>query len=329
MTTASAERDRLKRELIEMEALLNEAMEGTSLPELIAPSRSALLDELAAAKVEQARLAEALAQASAASATAEDEEQTQLLALQAEVETLRELLRTATAESAAHADAADAAATEACADNVAADQLREELERASCEIIDLRTQKEELELQVAQLQVCTAPHGHMPHLGTEGLSWEERKRLLILQLDAEDDDGDEELQRAKFEVQDIIASTEYEIGRRDREIAELRELLAQQAEAQSGIAIGAAAVAEMIESDELIRQERERLREIQQSWEEKLRQAEIDLSMERAKLARERSQLEEKLKELESLHITDEERDELPGAKERRWLKQLGLRDEK
>ncbi len=219
-------------------------------------------------------------------------------------------------------------------------ELREQLERASCEIIDLRSQNEELQERVSKLQVSTAPHGPMPHLGQEGWSWEERKRHLLQQLDAEEDASTPELANKRLEIEDVIKRTDAELNRRDREIAELRSLLEQQAAAREGMAVGAAAVAQLIESDELIQQEREKLRKIQQSWEEKLRQAEIDLSMERAKLSRERLQLESLKQEWAETHseapsTQDSSGNASPGGKAntdaskgRKWLSRLGLKDE-
>jgi len=119
----------------------------------------------------------------------------------------------------------------------------------------------------------------------------------------------------------------------------LRSLLEQQAIAQNGMAIGVAAVAEMIESDALIVSERLRLKEMQQDWEQKQRQAEIEMSLERAKLARERLDLQEKIRNLEDTSEQNEAVFETE-AKSRssssdgrarsrgRWLARLGLRDE-
>ena len=79
---------------------------------------------------------------------------------------------------------------------------------------------------------------------------------------------------------------------------------------------------QVLDSDALIQQEREKLR-IQQQWEAKLRQAEIDLSMERAKLARERSELDKQSAQ-----------PPLPAAsgasdkQMRRWREYLGLKEE-
>jgi hypothetical protein len=165
---------------------------------------------------------------------------------------------------------------------------------------------------------------------SEALTWEQRKEALMRQLDAETQ-SDEPCDPDKvLEIQSIIQKTDAEIQRRDQEIQDLRYLLEQQAIAQNGMAIGVAAVAEMIESDAMIIAERLRLQEMQQEWEKKQRQAEIEMSLERAKLARERLELQEKSRTFEADH-PPESAEEKSATKERgrgRWLARLGLRDE-
>jgi hypothetical protein len=83
----------------------------------------------------------------------------------------------------------------------------------------------------------------------------------------------------------------------------------------------------MIESDAMIIAERVRLQELQKDWEQKQRQAEIEMSLERAKLARERLELQEKLRNFEEANPPQTE-DEKKIGKERnrgRWLARLGL----
>jgi hypothetical protein len=126
----------------------------------------------------------------------------------------------------------------------------------------------------------------------------------------------------RLEVRQIIETTEHEIARRDREIEELREIVRTQSEARDGVAIGAAGLAAMLDTDQLIQQERQKLKDIQQQWEAKLRQAEIDLSMERAKLARERMELEKQQTEQPAERIS------AGTEKQRRWLDYLGLKEE-
>ena len=91
-----------------------------------------------------------------------------------------------------------------------------------------------------------------------------------------------------------------ELKERSQQIRELQSLLDQQSETRDGgIAIGAAAITQMFDADELVRDERERLQQMQEEWEDKFRQAEIEASLERAKLSRERQELAKKMSELE------------------------------
>ena len=119
-----------------------------------------------------------------------------------------------------------------------------------------------------------------------------------------------------------------ELARREEEVRELQHLLEQQSETcDSGVSIGAAGIAEMLDSDELVREERARLQVLQDEWEEKFRKAEIEASLERAKLSRERRELASKQSELEAelerarLQTQREQEKEAP----RKWLSQLGL----
>ncbi len=85
------------------------------------------------------------------------------------------------------------------------------------------------------------------------------------------------------------------VAGKDREIAEMKMLLSQQSDSIDSIAVGATAVAAVIDKDELICQERAKLAELQEEWKSKLRQAEIDISLERAKITRDRAEIEDKL----------------------------------
>ena len=118
--------------------------------------------------------------------------------------------------------------------------------------------------------------------------------------------------------------------RRDQEIADLKTLIEQQSIAHDGMSIGVAAIAEMIESDSLIISERIRLKELRDEWEQKQRQAEIEMSMERAKLARERLELQEKTRNYndDNPPQTAEEIKASKANTRGRWLARLGLRDE-
>ena len=129
------------------------------------------------------------------------------------------------------------------------------------------------------------------------------------------------------------------MAEKDAEIDELRRMLAEQSGRVGEVAVGAQAIAELVDQDELIQEERENLKQLQVEWQEKLRTAEVELATERARIARERSQVEEQLQELESQRRELEELAESVGngngnatdaasakaRRRRRWFSRLGI----
>ncbi|HUE69521.1 MAG TPA: hypothetical protein VMP01_01425 [Pirellulaceae bacterium] len=218
--------------------------------------------------------------------------------------------------------------------------LKRRLEMASQDCRDLRNKNTELQRQVdaarASAGVSAAADG--------GMDWESQKRRMLAQLEADFDQDNEEQKQQKLSIEEAIQKTEQaiaakqqEVAAKDREIDDLRKLLENQASSIGDVAVGAAAIAGVLDQDELIRQERESLKKLQDSLREQLRQAEIELSMERAKIARERSVMEEKLQSFEieksKLAVSAEPQaaDAAGGKKgsRGRWLTRLGLRDDK
>ena len=128
---------------------------------------------------------------------------------------------------------------------------------------------------------------------------------------SDDDETTEQLKLAQEEVE-----------QRDNQIAELQTQLQQlQAEVESQPEHDAFA------SDDEIAAERENLRQLQQEWHEKLRNAELEISIERARMARDRSELEERLATMES------ELQALQGGDSKetvrgKWFARLGLKED-
>ncbi len=138
------------------------------------------------------------------------------------------------------------------------------------------------------------------------------------------------------ETIDPIAHVEQlhaELQQRDDEITELQCLLEQQSKTTVGDVTDNAAIAELVDADDLVREERDRLQTLRVEWEERFRQDEIAASLERAKLSRERRQLARKNEELEEqlAHLRREaEEDRRAGVTgARRWLAKLGLDDQR
>ncbi len=185
----------------------------------------------------------------------------------------------------------------------------------------------------------------------ELLSWEERKRLIIEQMETDSFDSEafvaeiQANQVASVETDEIdpvafvtqlatdLQRRNEELQRKNEEIGELRCLLEQQGGTrEGGLAVGAAAIAQLMDADELVAEERERLKQMQAEWEEKFRQGEIEASIERATLSRERQELAKKQAQLDEQleHMKRELRQsqELPSTgsgPSRRWFQKLGL----
>ncbi|MFO0085560.1 MAG: hypothetical protein ACK52L_06670 [Pirellula sp.] len=203
-------------------------------------------------------------------------------------------------------------------------KLREQLIESRHETVEVRLQCNELSIRLAQYQ---APTLH----SSESFSWEERKLAWLRQLEHETQVENNVAPSRVPEIEKIIEQTEQEVLRRDKEISDLKSLLQEQSVASNGMAVGAAAISQIIEADDLIIEERQRLKQLQEDWEQKQRQGEIEMSLERAKLARERLELQERMRSLEAMnahHSADEKGTPTPGKSRGKWLTRLGLRDE-
>lgn len=166
-----------------------------------------------------------------------------------------------------------------------------------------------------------------------GMDWQSQKARLLAALDAEGGaDVTAERREERTTIEGTISITDRVVSEKDREIAELRAQLSQRpaavekpSEIDREEALRAAHE-ELFSNDELIQSERARLEQLQNEWKEKVRTAELDISVQRATLARERAKLDEKLAYLQSQST---ELETAEGKPKRRWLSALGLNDEK
>lgn len=225
--------------------------------------------------------------------------------------------------SAAEEPAAGAGAMHAEPQEAA--DLRRRLELAMSDLRELRKRNAELESQAAA-----------PPRPAAAIDWETRKRQLLAQLEAEEDTSDPQRQEERLTIDGVIRLTDAVVQDKDREIAELKRLLDEQSQNVGSMAVGAAALGDMLDRDEIIQHERQRLQQLQAEWEEKLRAAEIDLSVERAKIARERAEIEERKRawEAEQARLARSAAPDDPGSAgassarpaRGRWLAHLGLK---
>ncbi len=233
------------------------------------------------------------------------------------------------------------------------EELHAELSRCNGSITDLESQNRDLADQIGTLKLRQTV-STTESSTADALSWEERRELIIQQMEADTFDADEFVEQLGKEknrgdtphevtpqtpleyVNELatrLAKAESDVVHREGEVHELRILLQDQSEVRgSDVVVGAAAIAQMVDSDELVLAERDRLQQLQAQWEEKFRQSEIDASLERAKLSRERQELSKRSSELEEqiAHIQREakESEEFGENPSRRWLAKLGLTDD-
>jgi hypothetical protein len=229
------------------------------------------------------------------------------------------------------AERAGVAAAAQATDRKEMDELRRRFELAVQDVRELKQKNSEL---TTELNKAKASSGSKPAAaGDSGkLDWEARKRQLLEQLEAEGEPEDSKRKTERLSIENTIRITDEVIAEKDRslaekesEIAELQRVLEDQSNNLGGVAVGAAAISQMFDKDSLVVQERERLQELQ----ELVKQNEIALSMERAKVARIQQEFEGKLSELES---QTKRKPEEPSDKKKasgNWMARLGLGDNK
>jgi len=309
-----AERDELLQRLQATEARLAEtAQQVSDVARQLGQSEKRVL----AAEERLAQAAQRLEQSEAKAAATE----AALAESRKQLELLNQQLREAQEELARRASvAADGPIAQT---EQPEEDFRRLYELALDDLRELKARNAELQQQLARLS--SAAQTSVGSAAGGRLDWEAEKRRILAMLESAEEGESATSQEERLKIEEIIQRTDAIIAEKDREIAELRQLLDAQASNLGAVAVGAAALGEILDQDAIIREERENLRKLQEQWREKLRQAEIELSLERAKIARERLQLEEKLRELEAASLGKTSEADKPARG--RWLARLGLAD--
>ena len=124
------------------------------------------------------------------------------------------------------------------------------------------------------------------------LDWEAEKRRILAALEA-DTDGDDQAQRdERLRMQDVVRATDEAMAAKDRGIREMNERLEERSRNAAAGPAAAVPVEQAMANDAALRDEREKLQLLQTQWQEKIRQAEVALALERAAIARQRAELE-------------------------------------
>ena len=206
------------------------------------------------------------------------------------------------------------------------DDLRRRYEMAMEDIRELRAKNEEIERKLAETRAAGVRAEAVP---AEKLDWEAQKRRLLATLEADFEENDDQDAEGRLKIEEVIETTNRIVADREREVDELKQLLREQSGQVGSVAVGAAMFGEMLDQDAIVQEERANLKQLQDELREKLRKAEIEISIERAKFARDRVEMEEKLRAV-GRHETPHRDAPTPEASKPargRWLSRLGLKE--
>lgn len=162
------------------------------------------------------------------------------------------------------------------------EDLRCKYELAVENVRSLKHRNEELERELTETSAVEL---------SGGFDWESQKEALLRTLDGVPVSAEDKTAKAKAES--TIKITDRVIAQKDQELAELRARL-EAHQAEKANALPPAPASEPVHATD---EEIDRLKE---EWREKLRAAEVDISVERAQNARVRRELEEKMRDLDA-----------------------------
>jgi hypothetical protein len=203
-------------------------------------------------------------------------------------------------------------------------QLSDVQRRFELAVEDLRHLKQEnasLHERLAQAsqKEGTTEHGH----GT-AMDWQSQKARLLATLESEDaEEVSTDRRQERSTIEGTISITDRVVAEKDREIAELRAQLVDQSFA---VVEESSAQSDLLDKDELIAAERAKLEQLQKELHDKLRTAEMEMSVQRATLARKEAEIEHKLQAAQQAAADAAVGPD--GKPRRKWLSALGLRDD-
>ncbi len=201
--------------------------------------------------------------------------------------------------------------------------LQRRFELAVEDVRELKTKNAKLESQLA-----ASAKGPASKQDAGGMDWESQKRRLLASLDDGNDEQDAPTPQERVTIAGTIEITDAVVAEKDRQLAALAaELDAARNKPAEDVEIRDQRIDDLIDADEVIAGHRKRCQQLEREAEDKLRAAELELSVERAKMARQKAELEELRSSLASQRQSFEATGvaPVPGAPKRRWLSKLGI----
>jgi hypothetical protein len=198
------------------------------------------------------------------------------------------------------------------------DQVLEELHRSEAANTDLQQQLTRSRSTATKLAQQARQPGAM--------DWESEKQRILTALETVVQNDDETRQPDRLKVLEVIRTTDENLAAKDREIQELKIRLEEQGRLDAGKSPEEIAIEHALTADRYVQEERDRLKRLQEEWQDKLRSAEVEISLERANIARQRAELDE-LRKTVNLTSNSTPATGSPGKApvQGRWLAQFGL----
>jgi hypothetical protein len=207
------------------------------------------------------------------------------------------------------------------------EEYRRRYEMALDDLRELKAANSQLQEQLSKARATASTMAKESRSQQPSLDWESEKLRILAALESDLDENNSEQRAERLKIEDVLQSTEKVIAEKDKEIQELKQRL-QDAAAAAPLNQMAAAIEQTLQNDIVIQQERERLRQLEEQLQSRLCRAEIEISLERAKLARERAEIEERqrLAGLGASKSADQPNTVAAEQPARgRWLSRLGL----
>lgn len=196
------------------------------------------------------------------------------------------------------------------------EQLEDELRQLQSENAELRQQLSSGPSMAASQTLSRQP---------ASLSWEAQKQHILAALEADFDQDDKAKQSDRLRIEEVVRTTDEVIAAKNLEIQALQQRLKDLGVDASAVASDVAAANQVLDDDAIVQQERERLKVLQEQLREKLREAEIELAVERAKIARQQAELDDQLRKMANGASEPPPASDASGQAGGRWLSRMGL----
>jgi chromosome segregation ATPase len=200
--------------------------------------------------------------------------------------------------------------------------LRRRFEMAVEDVRELKTKNAALE---SKLATASKQPQSQPDAG--GMDWESQKRRLIAALEGGGADDAPLPKKDRATIEGTIEMTDAVVAEKDREIAELQAQLAAASDGVSAASDQDTKIKELLDTDEVIAEHRKRIQELEAEMDQKLRACELEMSVERAKIGRQKVEIEEMKADLEAKlqDVASSGSAPTQGQPKRRWRSKLGL----